>query len=284
MKTKILLIFLSVLLSSISLRAQDIIYKINGDKLNAKIIEIVDDIIKFKPSDNLNGPIRNIKTKEVFMIKYANGQEELFNHAQKNSNAAISHPKEDNNTKKEINNSGTENIEKITPAVSLEAGEKPDKFFLNKKNKYFAGFGVGYGQTYGGLGFKYQGRIGNIVGFGYHIGTGHVLDFSGNIPAENLIWVNIGAKLFWYKGWYVDFSYGSVANYTLTELTEGYFGIPISTTRYETAYGPSILIGIDLFFNKHYGLNVAAGTAINITESRINRYFATFDIGFIAKF
>ncbi len=58
--------------------SQDIIIKVNGEKIKAKVIEIIDSLIKYKPSGNLEGPIRNIKTGEVIMIKYANGQEELF--------------------------------------------------------------------------------------------------------------------------------------------------------------------------------------------------------------
>jgi hypothetical protein len=247
--------------------AQDVIYKTNGDKINAKIIEIVDNLIKYKTTDNINGPVRNINSSEVFMIKYANGQEELF--------------KEPKNTPPIKNIQSVEN----TKSVSGNEVKKDDKYFIDNKNKYFTCFAFGYGQTYGGLGLKYQGRIGNIMGFGYHAGVGRVLDFSGNYKSSDLFWVNAGVKFFWFKGCYLDLSFGNVLNYAITMyFYDDFIHRTSSWTRYGTAYGTSLLVGIDLFFGKHFGLNVAAGGAFNLTESSAPRIFPTFDLGFIAKF
>lgn len=68
------LLFFIVLASS----AQDVIVKKNGDEVNAKVLEITTDAVKYKRTDNLEGPTISIYKNEVFMIKYANGTKETF--------------------------------------------------------------------------------------------------------------------------------------------------------------------------------------------------------------
>jgi len=56
----------------------DLIIKRDGEEINAKILEIDDIKIKYKPSTHLDGPTRVINKSAVFMIKYKNGTKELF--------------------------------------------------------------------------------------------------------------------------------------------------------------------------------------------------------------
>ena len=46
--------------------AFDIIYRINGSEIESKVIEITDKSIKYKKSDQLDGPLRNILIEDVF--------------------------------------------------------------------------------------------------------------------------------------------------------------------------------------------------------------------------
>lgn len=56
----------------------DIIITKSGDEIKSQITEIDLEVIKYKSSKNLNGPIRVISKAEVFMIKYKNGDKEVF--------------------------------------------------------------------------------------------------------------------------------------------------------------------------------------------------------------
>lgn len=69
----LLIIFLSNII-----HAQDIVVKLNNDEIKTKIIEITDETIKYKEFDFQDGPIRNIKISEVFMVLYENGKREKF--------------------------------------------------------------------------------------------------------------------------------------------------------------------------------------------------------------
>lgn len=76
MKKTLFLIF--SLLLGILVNAQDIILKKDGNEIKAKVLEITDQFIKYKDFDFQEGPMRNIKIVDVFMIKYKDGQKEIF--------------------------------------------------------------------------------------------------------------------------------------------------------------------------------------------------------------
>ena len=58
--------------------AQDIIYKVDGNEIKAKIIEITTDAIKYKNFGQLESPLMNISISDVFMIIYEGGEKEVF--------------------------------------------------------------------------------------------------------------------------------------------------------------------------------------------------------------
>lgn len=72
-----ILLILSVLLS-VSTMAQDVILKQNGDEIQCKLIEVGTENIKYKKWTNLNGPIFVDERDDVFMIKYENGEKDVF--------------------------------------------------------------------------------------------------------------------------------------------------------------------------------------------------------------
>jgi hypothetical protein len=78
MKSKILVVnFLICLISTVGF-SQDVINKTDGQELNVKVIEIEDDVIKYKKFDNQSGPIYSISKKDVSRIKYENGSVDNF--------------------------------------------------------------------------------------------------------------------------------------------------------------------------------------------------------------
>lgn len=71
--------FLSLFLCSVmAVHGQDIIVKSNGDEVKAKITKVTDDEISYKRWANQNGPEYVVKTANIFMIKYQNGEKEVF--------------------------------------------------------------------------------------------------------------------------------------------------------------------------------------------------------------
>jgi hypothetical protein len=60
------------------INAQDKITLKNGEEVNAKVIEINETEIKYKKSDNLEGPTRIFYKTDVFSIKYENGTKDVF--------------------------------------------------------------------------------------------------------------------------------------------------------------------------------------------------------------
>lgn len=59
--------------------AQDVLTKKNGDEIEVKVIEISTNEIEYKKWSNQDGPSYTLLKNEVFMIKYNNGEKEVFN-------------------------------------------------------------------------------------------------------------------------------------------------------------------------------------------------------------
>ena len=57
---------------------QDIIIKKNADEIKAKVVEVGIDNIKYKNFDNPEGPTYVIPKYELFMIRYENGNKDVF--------------------------------------------------------------------------------------------------------------------------------------------------------------------------------------------------------------
>jgi hypothetical protein len=61
-----------------SIAAQDIILKVSGDEIRAKVEEISTRSVRYKKWSNLSGPSYQIAASDVFMIKYENGDKDIF--------------------------------------------------------------------------------------------------------------------------------------------------------------------------------------------------------------
>ncbi len=58
--------------------SQDIIVRKDYSEIKAKVIEIQENLIKYKPYDFLDGPLRNIYVSDVLRIVFENGRSESF--------------------------------------------------------------------------------------------------------------------------------------------------------------------------------------------------------------
>lgn len=81
---KIRIVILLYFLSGF-LYGQDLITKKNGEDIKAKVVEITDDHVKYKRFENIDGPLISIKKKDVLIIRYSNGTNEIFSNEEEES-------------------------------------------------------------------------------------------------------------------------------------------------------------------------------------------------------
>lgn len=77
LKTSLLFLFIG----AAGAKAQDKIYKTNGEVLESKVIEVGTSEIKFKVFANLNGPVYILQKSQVLKVTYENGTTESFGRA-----------------------------------------------------------------------------------------------------------------------------------------------------------------------------------------------------------
>ena len=76
-KTRLLLIGLLMAICAEGF-AQDIIYTLDSRRIEAKVLEITDDDIRYKTFDNLEGPDYRMSLDRVVRIVFENGTEKVF--------------------------------------------------------------------------------------------------------------------------------------------------------------------------------------------------------------
>lgn len=78
LRMKNLLIIIALIFVSVNIFAQDIITKQNGEEIQAKVLNVNDKEINYIKWSNMNGPTYTISVNDVFMIKYENGEKDMF--------------------------------------------------------------------------------------------------------------------------------------------------------------------------------------------------------------
>jgi len=291
-------IYILYFLICFTVKAQDYIYKLNGDEIKAKVIEITPEFVKYRNFTQPDGPIRNIAVLDVFMIIYADGSREIFKkqetHDMRDLNQSdandTSKTIRDKTSEKEIieqdRNRKTEEIYINEKNNSIDnnnihsiskngENENEDKYFSLKKNNYFS-TAIGYGNSYGGFGIREDFRIGRKLGFGVHAGAGYFPFNGGGFLAS------IGGKVYLYKALYINVQYGYVG---IERIEQDSYGWNYSYHKEEkyTLHGPSVLCGGDWIFGKTFGFNAALGIT-KVQNSTLFDIVATLDIGFIIKY
>lgn len=72
----LLLLSLFAFLSS---NAQDVITKIDGNEILAKVLEVSQNEIKYRKYKNLDGPIYSVAKSDISSIRYVDGSKDIFN-------------------------------------------------------------------------------------------------------------------------------------------------------------------------------------------------------------
>ena len=82
---KLLLVFAFILCCGITVSAQDLITKKDGTDIQAKILEVTSTEVKYKKYSNLEGPTFTLLKSDILIVRYENGENEVFNDSQKAS-------------------------------------------------------------------------------------------------------------------------------------------------------------------------------------------------------
>lgn len=153
---------------------------------------------------------------------------------------------------------------------SLSQSRKPT-------NQYYS-VSLGYGNSFGGFGISSQRRNGFIS---YHTGIGYFPFSSIAEMGEDIVMWEVGLKFFILNNLYIDLQFGDLG----AECFETYdwYGDVIESTQY-TLWGPSILVGADLFVNDSFGFILAFGVSKNMVETELlSEYMGAIDLGIIFK-
>ena len=80
MNKKVIIFILAMLMAGAAM-AQDVITLKNGDEINGKVTKVTPTEIEYKLASNPDGPTYTKPVAEIFMVKYENGQKDVFNTA-----------------------------------------------------------------------------------------------------------------------------------------------------------------------------------------------------------
>ena len=218
--------------------SQDIIIKNDKTEIKSKVIELTNDLIKYKKKSMLNGPIYSINKSEVFMIVYKNGKKEYIETKVKeklrvNPTEVLSTKNSDvvtkaNNKTSEVDNkiaafnsnSFNSNPSKSTTPIQSALNEtEPDKLFciigtdqtfsvydinvnFPLKNHFYLGLGGFIGtkfySIYGNLGYKMP--LSKEFSVYTNAGYGYTKIDTPSVSSSGFGW-NLGANYVFSNGW-----------------------------------------------------------------------------------
>lgn len=244
MKRTTFILFLGFICGTMT--AQDIIFKIDGEEISAKIIEITTDAVKYKLYDFQEGPLRSISKSNVFLIIYENGKRESF------GNVDTPRPREEE-----------------TVSITTQDGYRGS----------FISVSIGYGRSYGGLGTRIEGRIGSNVGVGFHGGLGFYYNEEFWFD-EGPRW-GVGVKFFPYRGIFIGTQFGFF-DYKRYRDYDYYYDYDYDYY-YTTDFGPTFMAGIDWAWGDKVGFGIDVGAGFSYAIDYGELVFA-WETGFVIRF
>jgi len=113
------------LIISYFVNAQDMIVKKDGSIVKVKIVEVGDDIIKYKKFGNLDGPLYSVSKSNLTSINYENGEVEKFESSEK---TVKSDDADEDSEKEEKSKSNPiledANLKKTIEGIAKDCGEQ----------------------------------------------------------------------------------------------------------------------------------------------------------------
>lgn len=140
-KQKLLIssLLIALVMASLNLKAQDIIVKTNKSRINTKVLNFTDSLVKCNSFQNNKDSIFALEASEIDLILFEKGSIKYFNNMLLNENQSNKKEKE------ESNNKGEELL-----SDSLKNGNKKEESFVNVgvgRTKNYHTFEIGSGIT-----------------------------------------------------------------------------------------------------------------------------------------
>ncbi|MBR6269216.1 MAG: hypothetical protein IKR30_01435 [Bacteroidales bacterium] len=157
---RFLLVLSIVLLAGSTTVAQDIITKRGGIELQAKILEVTNSEIKYKRFSNLDGPTFTLPKSDVLVVRYENGETEVFNSF--------------------MNIAGANTDQQVYPGMRYNEYKDlyDTHFYTRTSSDPYSPFWIGFAEFFiPGLGEAITGEWGRAAGF-----------FFGNLGLNALSW------------------------------------------------------------------------------------------------
>lgn len=82
---KKILVMMALVIGAVTMMAQDVIIKMNEEKITAKIIEISSTEVKYLEASMPDGPTFVLSTDEIASVIFSNGQVKVYKHNEKAS-------------------------------------------------------------------------------------------------------------------------------------------------------------------------------------------------------
>ena len=240
----------------------DQIIKTNGENIDAIIVEVFPETIKYRFSYQPEGPIRNIPVSNISKVIYSNGEEKKFD-----------------NQKQLDEGNHYANYEVSREQESVVKADLEEEVSINTNPFTSFRLGAGYGNSYGGAGLKAQFLFGrNNLKVGLHGGAGYY--FEELDPNANKIFLySAGIQMYFWEGLYLNGQYGGLGIYRNAIFDSA---TNLLSYKLEPLVGLSGLVGYDFKITNSFGLNAAGGICYDINGGK--ELFVAFDAGLFINF
>ncbi len=233
------------------------IIKKDGETIRAVDVDIFPEVVKFRYSNQPDGPLRNLPREDIAKILDPDGQEKSFpgkTYAEKEETAGETE---------------TSFSDKGSPEAISGSGSPGTSFRL----------GTGYGNSYGGAGVKAQLLFGeNNFKIGIHGGAGYYFE-EPNPAAQKVLSYSAGLQLYFLEGLYLNAQYGGLGIYRQAVVKPNTSLVSYQLSPLE---GVSLLGGYDLKIARKLAFNMAGGVCYDLNGGQ-NTYPA-FDLGIMLIF
>jgi hypothetical protein len=263
-------------------KAQDVIVKNDKTEIKTKVIELTEDLIKYKKFEMLEGPIYSIKKADVFMIIYENGTKEYMQTQKPKEEPVAASP-----TKVDAPTANASNT------TSGSSGNPYDADFnILKGGSRYGNIGVAFKNfstyTIPTVVITYDFIVANNVSVGYHYSANYLnqsTSFSGINITTSAINMTIGLRANYYLNHVLKLDpekaqfYAGVTPYMLysTISTESNSRTVASGSDSKTKFSVLGQIGGRYFFSRKIGIytdmfigesdvDFSAGIAIRIIK------------------
>lgn len=185
------------MIASLSVHAQDIITKSNGDEIAVKVLEVNPDNLKYKLWDYMDGPTYTIMKTEILLVKYENGHKDVF--ANKELTVTTSEERNEPITITENIGEPNQQVLKLNASAPVSPGMRYKQYRkLYNHRMYIPEPGDRYSVGWGGWASFFVPGLGQMIngeggrGAGYLIGS--VLCGTATILGASLC--NLGAATY----------------------------------------------------------------------------------------